>query len=93
MTQLYRDMGARKPGTLSRVGLGIHVDPRDGGGRMNERATDDIVRLMPIDGEAYLSRAVPQDLPSRSSVTSTPCSDGPKNTRDTQSRPCACVPS
>ena len=54
MTQLYRDIGARKPGTLSRVGLGTYVDPRHGGGKMNERTTDDIVRLMPIDGEDFL---------------------------------------
>ena len=44
MTQLYRDIGARKPGTLSRVGLGTYIDPRHGGGRMNERTTEDIVR-------------------------------------------------
>jgi len=54
ITQLYRDIGARKPGTLSRVGLGTYIDPRHGGGRMNERTTDDIVRLMPIDGEDFL---------------------------------------
>src|SRR4029453_18388922 len=54
MTQLYRDIGARKPGTLSRVGLGTYIDPRHGGGRMNDRTTEDIVRLMPIDGEDYL---------------------------------------
>ena len=54
MTQLYRDIGARKPGTLSRVGLGTYVDPRQGGGKMNERTTEDIVRLMSIDGEDFL---------------------------------------
>jgi propionate CoA-transferase len=54
MTQLYRDIGARKPGTLSRVGLGTYIDPRHGGGRMNERTTADIVRLMEIDGEEVL---------------------------------------
>ena len=54
ITQLYRDIGARKPGTLSRVGLGTYIDPRHGGGRMNERTTEDIVRLMPIDGEDFL---------------------------------------
>jgi propionate CoA-transferase len=54
MTQLYRDIGARKPGTLSRVGLGTYIDPRHGGGRMNERTTEDIVRLMEIDGEEVL---------------------------------------
>jgi len=54
MTQLYRDIGARKPGTLSRVGLGTYIDPRHGGGRMNARTTADIVRLMSVDGEDYL---------------------------------------
>jgi propionate CoA-transferase len=54
MTQLYRDIGARKPGTLSRVGLGTYIDPRHGGGRMNERTTEDIVRLMQVDGEDVL---------------------------------------
>ena len=54
LTQLYRDIGARKPGLLSRVGLGTYVDPRQGGGRMNERTTEDIVRVMSIDGEDYL---------------------------------------
>ena len=54
LTQLYRDIGARKPGLLSRVGLGTYIDPRHGGGRMNERTTDDIVRLMQVDGEDFL---------------------------------------
>ncbi len=54
LTQLYRDIGARKPGLLSHVGLGTYIDPRHGGGRMNERTTEDIVRLMPIDGQDML---------------------------------------
>jgi propionate CoA-transferase len=60
MTQLYRDIGARKPGTLSRVGLGTYIDPRHGGGKMNERTTEEIVRLMEIDGvEVLFFRAFP----------------------------------
>ncbi|MDP3823302.1 MAG: CoA-transferase [Burkholderiales bacterium] len=54
LTQLYRDIGAGKPGTLSRVGLGTYIDPRQDGGKMNPRTTDDIVRLMQIDGEEFL---------------------------------------
>ena len=54
IAQLYRDIAAGKPGQLSRVGLGTYVDPRHGGGRLNARTTEDIVRLMPIDGEDYL---------------------------------------
>ena len=54
LTHLYRDIGAGKPGTLSTVGLGTYIDPRHGGGRMNAATTEDIVRLMEIDGEEYL---------------------------------------
>ena len=54
LTHMYRNIGAGKPGTLSRVGLGTYVDPRQDGGRMNAKTTEEIVRLMEIDGEEYL---------------------------------------
>lgn len=60
LTQLYRDIGAGKPGLLSSVGLGTYIDPRQGGGRMNACTTDDFVRLMTIDGqEVLLYKAFP----------------------------------
>lgn len=54
ITHLFRDIAAGKPGTISRIGLGTFVDPRFGGGRLNQRTSTEIVRLMEIDGEEYL---------------------------------------
>jgi propionate CoA-transferase len=54
ISQLFRDIASGKPGQLSKVGLGTFVDPEFGGGKLNARTTEELVRRMPIDGEDYL---------------------------------------
>ncbi len=54
VASLYREIGAGRPGALSRSGLGTFVDPRLEGGRMNRAATEELVRVVSIAGQECL---------------------------------------
>jgi propionate CoA-transferase len=66
MSQLYRDMAAAKPGTITHVGLKTYMDPRLEGGKLNQRARDsgiDMVKVIAIEGKELLFyRAFPIDI-------------------------------
>jgi len=48
ISQLFREIGARRPGLLTPIGLGTMCDPRHGGGRMNARARDVLAEVIEL---------------------------------------------
>ena len=55
ISHMYRDIAAKKPRTITSVGMGTFVDPRNGGGKLNDLTTDDIVELINFDNTEYLA--------------------------------------
>jgi len=55
ISHLYRDIAAHNPRTITSVGLGTFVDPRNGGGKINAITTDDLVERITFDGQDYLA--------------------------------------
>ena len=55
ISHMYRDIASHKPRTITSVGLGTFVDPRNGGGKINACTTEDLVELIEFDEQEYLA--------------------------------------
>jgi len=55
ISHMYRDIAAQKPRTITTVGIGTFVDPVNGGGKINDITTEDLVERVQFDGNDYLA--------------------------------------
>jgi propionate CoA-transferase len=63
MAHMLRDIAAGKPRTITTVGLKTFVDPRQSGGKLNARTTEELVELIEFDGKEYLAyKPLPIDV-------------------------------
>src|SRR5918996_1845867 len=63
ISQLSREIAAGRPGLVTKVGLHTFVDPELEGGRLNARATGEVVKRITLEGEEFLFYpAFPSDV-------------------------------
>lgn len=54
LATLWRQIAGHKPGVITKVGMGTYVDPRLDGGKVTSKAREDLVKVIPIEGEEWL---------------------------------------
>ena len=60
IVDLFHEAVKGMPGHITKLGLKTFVDPRIEGGKLNAKTTEDIVKVIEIDGEEYLMYKTPK---------------------------------
>jgi propionate CoA-transferase len=54
IAQWLRDVSARKPGIITKVGLNTFIDPRVEGGKLNSVTQENLIKVITMEDEEYL---------------------------------------
>lgn len=54
LTTMWRQIAGKKPGVITKTGMGTYVDPLVSGGKVTSLATEDLVKRIEIEGEDWL---------------------------------------
>ena len=54
MAELFREIGGKRCGVVTKIGMGTFVDPEQGGGRLNEKTWEPLVERVELRNEPWL---------------------------------------
>ncbi|MBP1920277.1 acyl CoA:acetate/3-ketoacid CoA transferase [Youngiibacter multivorans] len=60
LANIPRYIAARKPALITKAGLGTFIDPRNEGGKVNDKTTEDLIELININDEEYMMYKLPK---------------------------------